>query len=110
MTILARAQNACVIALIAGTAMLATAASAQQFGTAGEAKAMLAKTVAALKANKTMTLDQINNGEGGFLDRDLYPICFNLSDGKNIAVASPTAKQVLGMNVRAIKDPTGKVF
>jgi signal transduction histidine kinase len=110
MTILARAHTACVIALIAGAAMLATAASAQQFGTADEAKAMLAKTVAALKANKATTLDQINKGEGGFLDRDLYPFCFNLSDGKNVAVASPNAKQVLGKDIRTIKDPTGKVF
>jgi signal transduction histidine kinase len=44
------------------------------------------------------------------LDRDLYPFCFNLSDGKNIAVASPNSKQVLGTDVRTIKDPAGKVF
>jgi Single Cache domain 2 len=83
---------------------------AQQFGTAAESKAMLAKTVSALKADKAKTLDEINKGEGGFLDRDLYPFCFNLSDGKNIAVASPNSKQVLGTDVRTIKDPTGKVF
>ena len=96
--------------MIAGAAVFATVASAQQFGTADEAKAMLAKTVSALKADKAKTLDQINKGEGGFLDRDLYPFCFNLSDGKNVAVASPNAKQVLGKDVRTIKDPTGKVF
>jgi hypothetical protein len=43
--------------LIAGTAILAAAASAQQFGTADEAKAMLAKTVSALKADNAKTLD-----------------------------------------------------
>src|SRR6516165_9572634 len=80
------------------------------YGTADEAKAMLTKTVAALKADKAKTLDLINEGKGGFLDRDLYPFCFNLSDGKNIAVASPNSKQVLGADVRTIKDPTGKVF
>jgi len=110
MTILARTRTACAIALIAVAAVLATSASAQQFGTAAEAKAMLEKTVSALKADKAKTLELINEGKGGFLDRDLYPFCFNLSDGKNIAVASPNAKQVLGMDVRTIKDPTGMLF
>ena len=110
MTILARAHTACAVALIAGAAMFATAASAQQFGTADEAKAMLAKTVAAVKADKAKTLDLINEGKGGFLDRDLYPFCFNLSDGKSVSVASPNSKQTLGMDVRTIKDASGKLI
>jgi signal transduction histidine kinase len=110
MTILARVHCACAIALIAGATICATAASAQQFGTADEAKAMLAKTVSALKDDKAKTLDLINEGKGGFLDRDLYPFCFNLSDGKNVAVASPNSKQVLGLDVRTIKDATGMLF
>jgi hypothetical protein len=110
MTILARAHTACAVALIAGAAMFTTAASAQQFGTADEAKAMLAKTVAAVKADKAKTLDLINEGKGGFLDRDLYPFCFNLSDGKSVSVASPNSKQTLGMDVRTIKDATGKLI
>ena len=65
MTILARAHTACAVALIASAAMFATAASAQQFGTADEAKAMLKKAVVALKADKAKTLDLINKGEGG---------------------------------------------
>jgi len=28
-------------------------------------------------------------GEGGFLDRDLYPFCFRIADGKTLA--SPKA-------------------
>ena len=38
----------------------------QDHGTADEAKAMLLKAVAALKADKAKTLDLINKGEGGF--------------------------------------------
>jgi len=87
---------------------LSTTAFAQ--GTATEAKAMLAKTVSAVKADKAKTLDLINKGEGGFLDRDLYPFCFNLSDGKNVALANPNAKQLLGTDVRTTKDSTGKLF
>ena len=44
---------------------------AQQLGTADDAKAMLTKTVAALKADQTKTLELINKGEGGFLDREV---------------------------------------
>src|SRR3984957_18189385 len=113
MTILARAHTACAVALIAGAAILATAASygqdspeklAQQSGTAADAKAMLTKTLSALKADKAKTVDEINKGEAGFLDRDIYPFCFNLSDGKIVAVASNNAKQFLGTDIRALKD------
>ena len=59
-----------------------TAFAQGQFGTADEAKAMLLKAAAGVKSDKTKTLDLINKGEGGFLDRDLYPFCFELTDGK----------------------------
>ena len=87
-----------------------TAFGQSQFGTADEAKAMLVKAAAAVKADKSKTLDLINKGEGGFLDRDLYPFCFNLSDGKILAVASNNAKQFLNTDIRALKDGTGKVY
>ena len=51
---------------------LSATAFAQQNGTADEAKAMLMKAVAAVKADKAKALDMFNKGEGGFLDRDLY--------------------------------------
>ena len=81
-----------------------------QFGTAAEAEAMLLKVVVALKADKDKALDMINMGEGGFLDRDLYPFCFNAGDGKAIAAASPNAKQALGRDVRTLRDVTGKLY
>ena len=71
---------------------------------------MLVKAVAAVKADKTKALDMFNKGEGGFLDRDLYPFCSNLSDGKNVAISNPNAKQLLGTDTRTLTDPTGKVF
>ncbi len=97
---------ACAAVLMAS----ATAFAQDQFGTADEAKAMLVKAAAAMKADKTKTLDLINKGEGGYLDRDIYPFCFSLSDGKILAVASNNAKQFLGTDVRALKDATGKVY
>jgi hypothetical protein len=100
-----------IVAASAAVLMVPPTAFAQgQFGTADEAKAMLVKAAAAVKADKTKTLDLINKGEGGFLDRDIYPFCFELSDGKILAVASNNAKQFLGTDIRALKDATGKVY
>jgi signal transduction histidine kinase len=91
--------------------ILAGGAIAQaQYGTAAEAKAMLEKAVAAVKADKAKALDMFNKGEGGFLDRDLYPFCANVSDGVLLAVANPNAKQNLGKDVRSLKDATGKAY
>ena len=79
-------------ALGAMAVLFSTTAFAQ--GTAADAKAMLEKTVAAIKADKAKTLDQINKGENGFLVGDIYPFCFNLSDGLLVAVGNPNVKAV----------------
>ena len=95
------------VGILAGLAMAlcnATLANAQ--GTAAEAKAMLEKAVAAVKADKAKAITMFNAGEGGFKDRDLYPFCFQLSDG--IEVAGPPS--VRGKDVRTLKDSTGKAF
>ena len=88
---------------------LSAAAFAQQgqLGTAQEARAMLDKAVAAVKADKEKALAMFNKGEGGFKDRDLQPFCFNVSDGKLVAATVPN---LLGTDVRALTDKAGKVF
>jgi signal transduction histidine kinase len=98
-------------AISAAAYTLSSASFAQQgqFGTALEARAMLDKAVAAVNANKDTALAMFNKGEGGFLDRDLYPFCANASDGKFVAVG-PNARQLLGTDIRVLKDPTGKVY
>jgi len=68
-------------------------------GTAADAKAMLEKTVAAIKADKAKALDEINKGENGFLVGDIYPVCFNLDDGALVAIGNPNEKQSLGKDV-----------
>jgi hypothetical protein len=99
---------------LVGTAVIAalsaSAFAQAQYGSAAEAKAMLEKAVAAVKADKAKALDMFNKGEGGFLDRDLYPFCINLSDGVLLAVANPNGKQNLGKDVRGLKDAAGKAF
>ena len=97
-----------VAAASAAVLALSATAFAADHGTADEAKAMLMKTVAAIKADKAKTIDLINKGEGGFLDRDLYPFCFNISDGKNVAIGNPNAKQLLGVDVRTKRTSTAR--
>jgi hypothetical protein len=84
-----------------------TFAQQGQLGTAQEARAMLDKAVAAVKADQAVALAMFNKGEGGFKDRDLYPFCFKLADGKG--VATPVAVPA-GTDLRTLKDPTGKVY
>jgi hypothetical protein len=79
-------------------------------GTADQAKAMLLKAAAAVKADKTKALNMFNTGEGRFLDRDLYVFCSNTSDGKIVAIGNPNAKQLLDQDQRTLKDSTGKAF
>jgi hypothetical protein len=96
-------------ALGTATVVFSTATFAQQ-GTEADAKSMLQKTVAALKSDKTKALDEINKGEGAFLQGDIYPFCFNLSDGLIVAVGSPAGRPNLGKDERTIKDATGDAF
>jgi hypothetical protein len=77
------------------------------YGNAEDAKAMLLKAIAAVKADKAKALDMFNEGEAGFLDRDIYPFCIRLSDGKQLATQ---IKPTLGADVRTFKDATGQNF
>jgi hypothetical protein len=95
------------VAAFAATVALSAAAFAQQGGTAQEAHTMLDKAVAALKADREVALAQFNKGEGGFLDRDLYPFCFRFNDGKG--VAGPRYVPA-GSDTRTLKDPDGKEY
>jgi signal transduction histidine kinase len=81
---------------------LAGAAVAGDFGTSAEAKAMLEKAVAALKADKAGALAKFTKGEGGFKDRDLYPFCGG-PDGNFTAHPS-----LVGKSLKDLKDKTGK--
>ncbi len=79
-------------------------AIAAEFGTAAEAKAMLEKAVAALKADKAKALGMFTKGEGGFKDRDLYPFCGG-ADGNFTAHPS-----LVGKSLKDLKDKAGKAL
>ena len=97
--------------LIAAVAAVALAvpglalAQAAQTGSAAEARAMLDKAGAAIRADKAKALASFNAGSDGFRDRDLYPFCANASDG--MFTAHPTLR---GKPVRDLKDSTGRNF
>ena len=93
--------------LCLGGAIPAAFGQQAQFGTSAEAKAMLERAVAAVKADKTKALGMFSKGEGGFKDRDLQPFCFNVDDGK---ITASTVPSLGNTDIRTLKDKTGKEF
>jgi Single Cache domain 2 len=86
---------------------VSAAALAQQGGTEQEARAMLSKAIAAVKADQAVAIAMFLKGEGGFRDRDLYPFCFRIADGK--LLASPKAVPA-GTDIRSLKDAKGSAY
>jgi hypothetical protein len=82
----------------------------QTGGTADEARAMLIKAVAAVRADEAKALDMFNKGEGGFRDRDLYVFYVSTSDGTIVATGNPNLKQALGVDIRTAQNSTGRPF
>ena len=87
----------------------AESVSAQQLGTAEEARAMLDRAISALKSNQATALSEFNDPNNKqFHDRDLYVFCYNMSDGKITAYESPA---LLNVDVRTLAlkdDPIGQ--
>ncbi len=77
-------------------------AAAAEFRTRDQAKALLDRAVAVLKADKHRALDLFTSGNGGFIDHDLYVFCGGL-DG--MVTAHP---YFMGVNLKGFKDKTGK--
>jgi hypothetical protein len=82
------------------------AAIGQQYGTASDARAMLERVVAGIRADPTATIEQINRSDPKFSDRDLYPTCAG-PDGKMVANPNPAR---LGIVQKDSKDASGKPY
>lgn len=89
-------------AAVALMAALSIPAHAADYGTSDEAKAMLDKTVAAVKKDKAAALAEMTKGDTGFKDRDLYPFCGG-PDGNFTAHPS-----LVGKSMKQLKDKAGK--
>ena len=61
---------------------------ATDFGTKEEAENMLERAVNILKLDKSLALELFAEGEGGFIYKDLYTLCFDISTG--IMYSHPT--------------------
>ena len=94
------------VVLVVAALAFSTPVHAQksEYGTAAEAKAMLERTVAAIKADKAKALAMINKGD--FKDRDLYPSCSGI-DGKVTAHPDQTR---IGLDRNTMKDAAGKPY
>jgi hypothetical protein len=71
---------------------------------AEDARAMLDRAIAALKADEAAALKAFNDEKNKqFHDRDLYVFCFSLPDGDFTAYISPV---LIGTSVRDLKLPS----
>lgn len=98
-----RLIHAIVLALLLGYG--GNLAQAEEFGTPDEAKAMLARAVAAMQTNKDAAVAKFNHNDPAFRDRDLFVFCFNGRDGKFVA-----HEAFVGSDVRALVDRRGYQF
>ena len=80
--------------------------AAGQNGTPEEAKAMLERAIAALKADEASALVAFTAGTGGFKDRDLYVFCGDALNGMTTAHGGDPAR--IGQSMRDLKDEAGK--
>jgi cytochrome c len=83
--------------------------SAQQLGTAEQARAMLDRAISTLKSNEATALSEFNDPNNKqFHERDLHVLCYDMSDGKITAYESPA---LLNVDIRTLAlkdDPIGK--
>jgi len=97
--------------LVAGLLiLLPAAAGAAERGSAAEAKALVEKAVAKVRADgRPPALAAFGSRDGGFVDRDLYIFVFDF-DGKILSHGAD--KALIGQNLvaRQTKDADGKLF
>lgn len=77
------------------------------------AKAMLMHAAADVNTDSKQAFESFNQSKGKFLggmNGNVYVFCFNAGDGKLVAMGNPNAKDLLGHDVRTLKDETGKSF
>jgi hypothetical protein len=101
-----RTKSFLTLVAFVGALIGVNAASAQQSGTADEAKALLARAATAVETDKTLALAKFNDPNGGFKDKDLYVFCFDRRTGTTLA-GQPATR---GQDVRTLRDSTGKMF
>lgn len=89
-------------------ALIATAAPAQEYGTAKEAEAMVKAAVTHIKSvGKEQAYSDFTAKKQPFFDRDLYVVVYGM-DGKIFAHGQNA--RMVGKEMLDMKDPDGKPF
>jgi cytochrome c len=96
-------KNFIVVAALASS----TAFAADDFATAPQAEAMVAKAVKAIKANQAATLSEITAKDAKWIDRDLYAVVYDMN-GK--CLAHPKNEKMVGKDLIELADADGKEF
>ena len=97
---------------VSGAVMLASAAFAHP-ADKYIAKAMLMTAAAEVNFDSKQAFDAFNQGKGKFLngmDNNIYVFCTNVGDGKIVAMGNVNAKELLGQDIRKLKDDTGRAY
>ena len=92
-------------ACAAMVAVMSTTATAGEFATPIEARAMLERAIVAVASDKLGAIRKFNHNDPAFRDRDLFVFCFNTSDGKFTA-----HEALVSQDVRTLRDRAGKPF
>src|SRR5216684_478407 len=95
-------QTLLIIALSGSALAGSGGASAAEFGTPEQAKDMLGRAVAEMKADKLAAIAKFNHNDPQFRDRDLFVFCFNQQDGRFTA-----HEAMVDQDVRNLKDVKG---
>jgi signal transduction histidine kinase len=95
------------IALLVALLLAGTHAVAADFATADEAKAMLERAGAAVKADKAKALADFTAGAKGFKEKDLYVFCGG-PDGNFTAHGANAS--LVGKSLKDLKDKAGKAL
>jgi signal transduction histidine kinase len=102
-----KASIAVVAAACAATLLSAGASAlAQDKASANDARAMLERAVAAVKANEAQALAAFSSGANGFRDRDLYVFCAS----RNGKVDAHIDSAQIGRNINDLYDVDGVPF
>jgi hypothetical protein len=80
-----------------------TAIAEGKLGSEADARAMLDRAVAAIKADKAGAINKFNHNDPKFRQSDLFVFCFNADDGKYTA-----HEAMVTHDVRTFRDLTGR--
>lgn len=101
-----RAKGLIAIALVVG--VVGVAAAKEEFGSAKEAEAMVAKAVGHIKAaGAAKAYQDFTSRVPAFVDRDLYVVVYDLNGS---VLAHGQNPKMVGKELIALKDPDGKQF